>query len=90
MGEFTDRFMVVPIYQVNPDIEELIGKEGDKTACVMLINPRRIESMNETIPRSDFRPDNKIWTNVTMESGDNFIVRITLEEFKNRLNSFNK
>ena len=83
---FTDRFLKVPIYQINPDQEELTGKEGERVACVMLMNPRRIESIHETIPRKDFRPDNKIWTNVTMESGDCFIVRMKLERFEELLN----
>lgn len=86
---FTDRFLRVPILQVSPD-EELTGKENDRIMAEMLLNPRRIESMNEAIPRKDFREDNKIWTSVTMESGDNFLIRMSLSKFKELLNDSTK
>lgn len=88
---FSDRFMKVPIFMINAKADELMGKdsgEGDMARCIMKINPRRIETYSETIPQKDFDPDNKIWTNVVMESGDSFIVRITLDKFEELLNNF--
>lgn len=83
---FTDRFISVTIMNVNPKDEELTGKEGDYTPCVLKFNPRRIESYNETIPIKDYDPGNKIWTSVTFESGENFLVRMPLAKFEILLN----
>lgn len=83
---FTDRFLKVPVYQVNRNNEDVLGKHGEMVPCIMKINPRRIETYNETIPQADFRADNKCWTCVVMESGDSFIVRRPLAEFEKLLN----
>lgn len=82
---FTERFLRLPILQVGPE-EELTGKENNRIVAEMLINPRRIESFNEAIPRKDFRPDNKIWTSVHMESGDSFLIRMPMRKFEALLN----
>lgn len=86
MSTFTERFLEVPIMNVNKEQEEIMGTEGDYVRCIMKINPRRIETYCETIPTKEYRPDNKIWTSVVMESGDSFIVRMTLEKFETLLN----
>ncbi len=83
---FTERFLRVPVYQINRTNEEVTGKDGEMVPCIMKINPRRIESYNEAIPRKDFRPDNKIWTSVHMESGDSFLIRMKMEKFEKLLN----
>lgn len=82
---FTDRFISVPVFRVAPE-NEITGKEGEMIKTKMLINPRRIESMGEAIPRKDFREDNKIWTSIVMESGDDFLVRIPLDKMEKLLN----
>ena len=90
---FTDKFLEVDCFAYNNEESELYNakqKESDLVRCKRLINPSRIESINEAIPLYDFREDNAIWVNITMFSGNEFIVDMPLTEFKKLLNNFNK
>lgn len=90
---YTDRFIRLPCTIYNPEENELLNKsykDSEKIEVMKIINPNRIESYGESIPVEDFREDNKVWTNVTMQSGDDFIANITIEEFETILNNHQK
>jgi len=67
------------ILDKNPHELECIG-------CIRKLNPDRIESYCEAIPLNYFHEDNKCWTTVVMESGDEFIVSLPMSEFEKILN----
>jgi hypothetical protein len=65
--------------------EEITGKHRKDCQLIEIcrrVDRSRIESYSEAIPLHDFREDNKIWTSVVMESGDEFIVNMPLAEFE--------
>ena len=79
----------LPVIIYNNKEQEITNRHPDECElieCVRKIKPERIESYQEAIPTSDFREDNKIWTSVTMESGDNFIVNMPLAQFESLIN----
>src|SRR5688500_657684 len=65
-------------------------KDVEPDECTLIeivkkVNPDRIESYEEAVPTSDFRDDNKIWTQVTTEGGDSFIVNMPLVDFEKKI-----
>lgn len=52
------------------------------------VDPNAIESYSEAVPESDFRDDNKIWTEVRTMSGDDFIVNMRLPAFEELLKKY--
>lgn len=85
------QYLEVPCLMLNPDERDLMGKKDDECELIEVIRkirPSRIEGYAETIPLSDFREDNKIWTAVVMESGDNFIVNMPLKDFENLIKPY--
>jgi hypothetical protein len=90
---FTERFLKVPCIVYNTYEEEITGKHGkdcEMISVIKKINPTRIESYGEAVPLRDFSKENKIWTTVCMQSGDEFIVRIPIAEFEKILNEHQK
>lgn len=84
-------FIELPIIIYNGKEQEITGKQPDECGlieAVKKIRVSRIESYQEAIPKSDFREENKIWTEVIMKSGDSFIVNMPLAEFE-KLLAFN-
>lgn len=82
-------YLELPIITYNRKEQELTNKQPDE--CMLLevfkkVRASRIESWQEAIPSSDFREDNKIWTEVVMESGDSFIVNLPCSKFEELLN----
>jgi hypothetical protein len=78
-------FLELPIIIYNNQEQELTNKQPDECELIEAIkkvNASRIESYREAIPASDFRDNNKIWTEVVMESGEMFIVNMSLTEFE--------
>ena len=86
------RFIEVPCITYDNWEEDVMGKS--QLDCVMIeimkwIDPDRIESYGEAIPVKGFKENNKIWTSITMQSGDNFIVNMPLPEFKELIKLYN-
>lgn len=83
-----NRYIEVPTITYDSDTQNITGKPPDQCNLIEVtrfINPKRIESYREAIPGSDFREDNKIWTEVGMESGDSFIVNMPVSDFETLL-----
>jgi|EndMetStandDraft_8_1072994.scaffolds.fasta_scaffold1079272_1 hypothetical protein len=81
-------FIELPIIAYNPKHEEIFNKRPDECELIEIVRKvkvARIESYHEGIPVSDFRDDNKIWTDVFMEIGDSYIVNMPLAEFEKLL-----
>lgn len=78
-------FIELPIIVYNGKEQEMTNKQPDECELIEVVRKVKvghIESYEEAIPKSDFREDNKIWTEVFMESGNSFIVNLTLAEFE--------
>jgi hypothetical protein len=81
-------FIEIPTVTYNSKEQELSNKQPDECELVELVKKVKsysIESYREAIPSGDFREDNKIWTEITMYSGDSFIANMTLAEFEKLL-----
>ena len=81
-------FIELPIVIYDGNEEEITNKQPHDCSLMEVIRKVRaksIESYRETIPSGDFREDNKIWTEVMMESGDAFIVNMPLADFEKLL-----
>jgi len=81
-------FVELPTIAYDPKNQELFNKRPDECDLIEVIRKVMItciESYHEGIPVSDFREDNKIWTDVFMKSGDSFIVNMPLAEFEKLL-----
>jgi hypothetical protein len=90
---FTDRFLKVNCLVYDQTEEDMMGKsykDNKKIPVEKMINPMRIESFGEAIPIEDFFEDNKIWTNVVMQSGIDFIVTMKMGDFSKLLNDHQK
>lgn len=87
---FTDRFIEFKITTF--DGEAAKYKEPvdcDRLENICKINPFKIESHQEAIPiELDFAEENKSCTNIIMESGENHLARMTINEFEKLLNSW--
>ena len=89
---FTDRFIcaTVLIY------DGAAAKYKDEKDCetiptIVKINPFKIESYQQSIPLNlDFSEESKTCTNVTMESGEEHLLRLPIDEFEKLLNSWQK
>lgn len=78
-------YLELPIIIYNNNEQEITNKAPDDCELIEAIKKVKgshIEGYQEAIPSSDFRDDNKIWTEVIMESGDRFIVNMPLAEFE--------
>lgn len=88
---FTERFIELPIMKYSNYDEELMGKDPEdceRINSIKKINQFEIESYEPAIPKDkDLSNENEIWTAVTMKSGDEFFVRITIKEFETLLNN---
>lgn len=81
-------FIELPIIVYNGKEQQITNKQPDECELIEAIKKvksLRIESYQQAIPASDFREDNKIWTEVVMESGESFIVNMPLFEFEKLL-----
>jgi len=81
-------FIELPIIVYDKNEQEITNKAADECGLMEVIKKvrsSRIEGYSESIPLSDFREDNKTWTDVVMESGDSFIVNMPLAEFEKLL-----
>lgn len=67
------------------DITNKSADECDLMEVIKKVNASSIESYSESIPLSDFREDNKVWTDVFMKSGDTFIVNMPFDKFEKLL-----
>lgn len=81
-------FIELPIiiYRARNTYEE--GKLPDECPLIEVvkkIDVFSIESWCEAVPESDFRDDNKIWTEVRTRSGENFVVNMPIAEFEQLL-----
>jgi hypothetical protein len=84
-------FIELPIIVFNGKEQQLTGKRADECELMEVVRKVRaisIESYQESTPLSDFREDNKIWTDVFTESGDSFIVNMPLAEFEKLLTTY--
>lgn len=84
-------FIEIPVIIYDDNEEEILNKRPEDCQLMEVIRKVRsssIESYRETIPSGDFREDNKIWTEVTMDSGDYFIVNMPLSEFEKLLTAY--
>lgn len=80
-----DNFISFPVIIYNTREHESTGKSPDECELIevdRVLDITRIESYYQSIPLSDFREDNKIWTSVVMHSGDTFIVNMPILEFE--------
>lgn len=78
-------FIELPVIIYNSKEQEITNKQADECELVEVIKKIRscsIESYQETIPASDFRDDNKVWTELVMDIGDRFIVNMPLAKFE--------
>lgn len=78
-------YIELPIIIYDNKEQEITNKQPDECELIEAIKKvraSRIESYRQAIPASDFREDNKIWTEVVMESGEMFIVNMPLSEFE--------
>lgn len=86
------RFIEIPSLTYDSRDHELTGKEPDECELIEVVRKldvSRIESYREAIPTSDFREDNKIWTQIVTHSGDSFVINMPLQEFEKLLTSTN-
>lgn len=80
-----DNFISFPVIIYNTREQESTGKNPDECELIevdRVLDITRIESYYQSIPLSDFREDNKIWTTVVMHSGDTFIVNMPILDFE--------
>lgn len=78
-------YISFPVIIYNTKEEQQTGKNPDECELIevdRVIDICRIESYYQSIPASDFRDDNKIWTSVVMQSGNEFIVNMPILEFE--------
>ena len=85
---FTERFLSIPSLIFNPKDEDLMGKCTKEVSCIKNINPMRIESYGDAPANENFEEGSNIWTLVIMQSGDNFIATITVQQFEKLINDF--
>jgi hypothetical protein len=81
-------FIELPSLTYDSKDHERTGKEPDECELIEVVrklDASRIESYREAIPTSDFREDNKIWTQIVTHSGDTFIINMPLSEFEKLL-----
>lgn len=81
-------FIEVPCITYNNWEEDIMGTR--KLDCEMVeiakwIDKTKIESYGEAIPVKEFHENNKIWTTVTMHSGEDFIVNMPLSKFREHI-----
>lgn len=79
------KYIEVPVLVYSSYEADILDKNPHELQCIdciRKINPARIESYCEAIPLNEFSEDNKCWTTVVMESGDEFIVSLPMKEFE--------
>lgn len=83
-------YIEVPIFLYSSYETNILDKnphEVDAIDAVKKININRIESYSDAIPLAEFEEENKCWTTVVMESGDNFIVAMPMRKFEKLIQS---
>ena len=87
---FTDRYIKVPIYLYDRTNSELLDQKAediDTLEVIARINPFKIENYYGTITDDkEFLKENIVITKIWMDSGESFIIRMTVEEFEEILN----
>jgi hypothetical protein len=80
--------MKIPIRVYNKEQEDQGLKQEDceELNCNAWINPFKIESYRESVPRElDLLPENLTETIISMDSGDTYRIYMTVIEFENLL-----
>jgi len=88
---WSDDFIEVECFAYSQQESDLFNKNPDECTLISIkryLHPLLIESFNESIPASDFHEGNKVWTDVTMRSGDQFIVNMTINDFKSKYDAY--
>jgi hypothetical protein len=88
MSREQELFIEVPSITYNTSEQEITGKQADDCELMEVVRKldrTRIESYREAVPISDFREDNKIWTQIVTHSGDTFIINMPIAEFEKLL-----
>lgn len=82
----------LPVITYSEKEQTITGKEPDECELMELtrmVDLNSIESYSESVPISDFREDNKIWTSVVMASGDEFIINMPFTDFDSLFRKYN-
>lgn len=84
---FTDRFIKLPIKVYDAKERDLTGKVSDYEDSWMKVNPFEISQYK---PTSDGETLTDDCTYVSLKNGDGFYVYLTISEFEQILNNFDR
>lgn len=84
---FTDRFIKFPIQVFDKKLKDVIGTTDGEDSW-MKVNPMEIASYRPNVDSDD--PQQNEIVSMTLKSGDNYLVYMSVDEFENRLNNYSK
>lgn len=97
MAKFTDRFVRIPVNFISEEefkdklLSDDFLDDSETLSSFIMVNPFKIQHYEPSIPQGfDIKEENAIWTNFGLETGEEFLSRITVAEFEDLLNNHNQ